>query len=148
MLFKVKTLRQIKEGKVTLAFRKWKTTTVKTGGNLVTPAGQLKIDQLGIINSIEAITDSDADRTGFSKEELIETLKDRDGDLYRIDFHLSGEDPRIQLRENLITEVEIDLILKKLKRMDNASSYGAWTNKVLALNDKTRMFQQKSLLQC
>ena len=88
---------------------------------------------------------SDADRTGFSKEELIETLKDRDGDLYRIEFHLSGEDSRIQLRENLITEVEIDLILKKLKRMDNASSYGAWTKKALSLINKNPTVSAKKL---
>ena len=139
MLFKVNILRQIKEGKVTVAFRIWKKPTVKAGGNLITPVGQLQIDRLVTLDSNAEITDSLAEQTGFSKQELIHTLQGSEGKLYKIEFHLIGEDPRIALRQKPMTELEIELILKKLKRIDSGPR-GPWTKDVLrVINDNPKV---------
>lgn len=46
MLLKNSILKRIKAGEITLAFRKWKRPTVKTGGTLRTSVGVLAIDRV------------------------------------------------------------------------------------------------------
>ena len=43
MLFRQEFLDGIREGRVTLAFRRWRRPTVRAGGTLMTPIGQLQI---------------------------------------------------------------------------------------------------------
>ena len=85
------------DGSVTLAFRRWKRPMVRAGGRQTTPAGVLAIDDVRVIDEQE-ITDEDARRSGFADPAaLFAELAGREGQLYRIDFHLAGEDPRIAL---------------------------------------------------
>nr|NIM48796.1 hypothetical protein [Gemmatimonadales bacterium] len=44
MLFKQAALAALAEGKVTVAFRRWRRLTVRAGGTLVTPVGVLAIN--------------------------------------------------------------------------------------------------------
>lgn len=43
MLFKKAFLEKIRDGRVTLAFRRWRRPTVKSGGTLLTAVGELPI---------------------------------------------------------------------------------------------------------
>jgi hypothetical protein len=138
MLFKQKILEQISEGKVKMAFRKWKKPTVKMGGTLLTSVGQLKITSVEIID-YKDIKESEIKKAGYDNRfELDKTLQGRDeGDLYRIKFKLKGEDPRIELRETTqMSQADVDKLTEQLDRLDKASKEGAWTRKILTLISK------------
>lgn len=134
MLFKQKYLSLIAKGDVTLAFRKWKKPTVKTGGTLLTPVGQLKIISVSPIE-YEQISDQDIKEAGFDRrEELDKELSSKsEGELFRISFELLGADPRIALRESSeISEEELEKIRKKLARLDADGAVKNWTFNVLS----------------
>jgi len=126
------TLRQIAGGTITLAFRRWRRPTVRSGGTLLTALGQLQIGNVSIIG-IGSITSTDAARAGYdSKEELVAELSRRsDGEVYRIELGAIGVDPRIALREAAPDEEQIAGLRKRLDRLDAASPDGPWTLKTL-----------------
>jgi hypothetical protein len=122
------------DGSVTLAFRRWKRPTVKTGGRLTTRAGVLAIDEVKEIEE-GAITEADARRSGFvDRAALLDELAKRHGELYRIAFHRIGDDPRVALREQAaLTEDDSAELARRLARLDGASTHGPWTEAVLRL---------------
>ena len=73
---------------------------MKEGGTLVTPVGVLAIDALEVVDPA-TITEADARRAGHaSRDDVLEMLAQKPtGDVYRVTFHVAGEDPRIALRE-------------------------------------------------
>lgn len=134
MLFKERFWPGIAEGSITLAFRRWKRPTVRSGGTLQSPAGLLAIDAVEAIGEGD-IRDRDAQRAGFaSRAELLAELGKRSGDLYRIEFQVAGPDPRIALREDASLSAEdVADIRKRLARLDAASKDGPWTADFLRL---------------
>jgi hypothetical protein len=132
VLFRQSFWAGLADGSVTVAFRRWKRPTVKTGGRLTTPAGVLAIDHVGEIDE-SAIGDTDARLAGFvDRDALLAELAGRAGQLYRIDFHLAGEDPRIALRERTaLTADELAELERRLARLDSASTHGPWTDDTL-----------------
>jgi hypothetical protein len=122
------------DGSVTLAFRRWKRPTMKAGGRQTTPAGVLAIDDVRVIDERE-ITEDDARRSGFAdRAALFAELAGREGQLYRIEFHLAGEDPRIALRERAaLSDDDVAELARRLGRLDGASTHGPWTDAVLQL---------------
>lgn len=115
-----------------MAFRRWQRPTVKTGGTLLTRAGQLEIKSVARVEAGD-ITNEDAQRAGFdSRDELIAELDRRgDGEMYRIGFGALNADPRIALREAPPDDTQIATLRAKLARLDAASPIGAWTRKTL-----------------
>src|ERR1044071_4649943 len=100
MLVKNKILNEIKAGRISLIFRRWKKAGVKKGGTQMTQLGVLGIDDVKIVAE-EKITGSDAKKAGYKiREDLIADLYDRDEDIYKIKVHWVGEDPRKALRTN------------------------------------------------
>jgi len=134
MLFKQNILDKIAAGQVTLAFRRWRLPTVKTGGSLKTPIGVLQIRSVETIHESQ-VSLREARKAGFdSLVELFESLGHRDGELYRIEFQRAGDDPRIALRENTnLSDAEIEELQSQLKRLDDRSKVGPWTTTVLQL---------------
>lgn len=134
MLFKLHLLEGIASGHVTLAFRRWKRPTVKAGGSLKTSIGVLQICSVDIIDEGK-ITPQAARRAGFgSVAELLASLGERGGELYRIEFKRAGDDPRIALREDAdLSAVEIEQLRTRLGRLDDHSKLGPWTLTVLKL---------------
>lgn len=135
MLFKSDIVERIANGQVKLAFRKWTKPTVKSGGTLLTAAGQLRIKSVAII-AYEQISDNDIIAAGYATRDQLDQELNRktNGELYRISFELEGEDPRIALRENdTITEDEFTALAKKIDRLDKNSKYGPWTTRILTL---------------
>jgi hypothetical protein len=116
-----------------MAFRRWKRPTVKTGGRLRTPMGELAIDAVERIEPGQ-ITEVDVRRAGFAdRDSLLASLRP-EGDLYRIAFHVRGPDPRVALRERGdLTGDERDEIARRLARMDARSTHGPWTTQTLTL---------------
>jgi hypothetical protein len=133
MLFNRDALERIAAGEVTLAFRRWRRPTVKTGGTLRTRVGVLAIDSVDEIDP-ERITDADAVRAGAPDRDAVLGRLRGDGRLYRIAFHLAGPDPRVALRERAeLSPAERTELGRRLARMDAASRHGPWTAEVLRL---------------
>lgn len=134
MLLKNDVLEQIKAGKIKLVFRRWKRPTVRSGGTLVTRAGQLAIDSVEKCAPGD-IKPAEARAAGFNDvEELVGQLSKRDGSVYKISVRFIGEDPRIALRKNTrISKSEFEEIRNKLDRMDASKVHGKWTRKYLEL---------------
>lgn len=128
MLFKAPVLKAIAEGKVDLAFRRWRKPTVKAGGTLHTPAGLLAIDAIEVIAPI-LVTDADAVRAGYAS--AADALADLAGEapIHRIAFRLLGEDPRKALRLD-VSDAALDDVEARLDRLD---AKAPWTAAVLAL---------------
>ena len=82
-----------------------------------------------------SITDDDAVRAGRAdRAHLVAELGvDDDATVWRVDFHLLGDDPRTELREQVPGDAELATIVARLDRMDARSSSGPWTAAVLDL---------------
>lgn len=138
MLFRQPFFAGLADGRITVAFRQWRRPSVKAGGTLLTPAGQLAIDAVEPV-AMESLTAADAQRAGFaSLNELLHDLRaQRPGTLYRIGFHHAGDDPRLALCERPPEEgAEFDTLRRKLARLDAASSNGPWTKAVLRVIER------------
>lgn len=134
MLFKKPVLDRIARGEIVVAFRRWRRPTVRAGGRLRTPVGELAIEAVAPTTP-EAITDVEARAAGFaSRAEALEQLQTGDGQLYRIEFRLKHED----VRTALAATAEIDLetvaeIRGTLRALDGRSRGSAWTDTWLRL---------------
>lgn len=134
MLIRNTVIDQIKAGKITLIFRRWKKAGVKKGGTQMTQRGVIGIDDIRVVTE-DQITERDAKKAGFkSKDELLSQMYDRDEDLYKIKVHWVGEDPRKALRVNdKLTKKEIDEIIGKLRKLDQNSQRGNWSQLYLQM---------------
>ena len=136
MLFRAATLPRIAGGSITLAFRRQRRPTVRAGGTLTTPVGVLAIDDVRIVTEDE-ITDDDARRAGYAAlDELVAELgpPSDDRQLYRVELHVAGPDPRVaeRARDDLSRD-DVAELSARLARLDRASTHGPWTAEVLAL---------------
>jgi hypothetical protein len=132
MILDRRTLDRIARGEVTLAFRRWRRPTVRSGGTLLTAAGQLEIGTVAEI-AIDTITAGEAARAGYpSRAALVEALHHRtEGDIYRIEFGALRPDPRIALRKAPPGAQEIAILRRRLDRLDAAAPDGPWTRRTL-----------------
>ncbi len=135
MLIKRKDLDAIERGKLSCLFRRWARPRVRAGSTVRTAIGVLAIDRITAL-APEELTVEDARAAGFaSVEGLVESLGgDPANPLFRIDVHLAGSDPRVDLRTRTsLTEQEVNEIARRLDRMDHHSRDGHWTRSVLHL---------------
>ena len=132
MLFRQDALDGIQTGRITLAFRRWQRPTVRAGGSLLTPIGQLAIGAVEIV-APAAITAAEARAAGFSEvQDLLAELSRRTGDVYRIELGPLRPDPRIALRSQVPDESDLSAIASRLARLD-ARAPAPWTHQVLRL---------------
>jgi biotin operon repressor len=135
MLFPSALHRQLQDGTITVAFRRWRRPTVRTGGTLRYPCGVLAIDEVAPIEPAD-ITPADARAAGASgPDEVIERLgSGEQGQLYRIRFHHLGADPRERLRHDVdMDDRELAALRERLARMDARSRRDPWTLPTLRL---------------
>ncbi len=136
MLIKNVILDDIKAGKISLIFRRWKKPGVKAGGTQMTQRGVLAIDAVDVVTT-RKITNKDAIAAGFaSKSELLAQLIERDEptEIYRIAVRFVGEDPRKELRQKAdLSAGEIEDIIAHLRKLDAGSQRGNWTQLYLQM---------------
>ena len=135
MLFTRRALDGLADGTIDLAFRRWRRPAARPGGTQRTRIGVLAIDSVERVSRAD-IREADAVRAGFaSRAALLNALDKREGgSIYRIELHLAGPDPRIELRErDALTDGEVAGLAERLRRLDAAARDGAWTRDVLAL---------------
>jgi hypothetical protein len=130
MLFRRDILQGIAEGRVTLAFRRWRRTPPADGSSLRSPVGVLSLDRITVVDEGD-ITIDDVRRTGMSLDELRASIGGA-GTLVRIELRLTGDDPRIALRERLPDSAELEVVVARLARID-AACPTPWTTQYMQL---------------
>ena len=130
MLFRRDILRGIAEGRVTLAFRRWRRAPPANGSSLRSPVGVLYLDRVTVVDEGD-ITTEDVRHTGMLPDDLRVSIAG-EGTLLRIELRLAGEDPRIALRERLPEHAELEAIVARLARID-AACPTPWTTRYLQL---------------
>ena len=132
MLFRKPVLKRIAAGEITMAFRRWRRPSVRAGGRLRTPTGELAIEAVDEIAEGD-IAEQDARLAGYAdRSGLLRELGRRsEGSLYCIAFRLAGPDPRLALRaREKLSAQELAAIAERLARLDRTES---WTRATLAL---------------
>lgn len=134
MLFKRPVLDRIAHGEITVAFRRWRRPTVKSGGRLRTPVGELGIEVVAPV-TLEEITETEARAAGFAdREEALRSVASGEGRIYRIKFRLKDEDPRTALSSSAEFGLEtVAEILERLRDLDRRGRRSAWTDTWLQL---------------
>src|SRR4051812_14606273 len=118
MLFPARYWPGLEDGSITVAFRRQKRATVKTGGTLNSPGGLLSIDSVDPITE-DDITDADARAAGCADRDEILGALNSEGTLYRVRFHRLGDDPRRALRaDDAIDDATMAMLRKNLDRLD------------------------------
>jgi len=123
VLFKERFWAGLRDGSLTVTYRRWKRPSVRAGGTLQSPGGLLAIDSVDLID-VDAIDDEDAAAAGYrDRSDLLANLR-TEGDVYRIRFHRVGDDPRIGMRQRVeLTPNESVAITRLLDRNDWALPY-------------------------
>jgi hypothetical protein len=134
MLLRSDVLRGIRDGHVSLAFRRWRRPSVRSGGTLLTSIGRLLIASVSITPE-GTITEDDARRAGYSSlDDLLQELNRRpEGVIYRVEFNGIEPDPRIELRESIPDDAELTAIIQQLDQLDSRPPIGPWTGPILEL---------------
>jgi hypothetical protein len=134
MLFKSATVEGIRKGRITLAFRRWPKARVKAGSEIRTALGVIGIVGVDSV-AMNAISETDARKAGYATRAalLADIRRFENGQVYRIQLHFAGNDPRASLREKLPGKDDETEISRRLARLDKASPNGPWTKAVLAL---------------
>jgi hypothetical protein len=115
MLFKLSQLAGIADGSIDLTFRRWDAPRVRAGGQQRTNIGVIEFDA---VERVDDVSDAEAQRAGWaSREAVIKQFAARTGDLYRIELHLAGPDPRAVLRERVPSADELAVLTARVARM-------------------------------
>jgi hypothetical protein len=130
MLFRSDILKGIADGRVTLAFRRWRRVPPSPGSSLRSPVGVIRLERVTVIDEGD-ITPADVRRTGMSVDEIRTSIAG-EGTLLRIELRLAGDDPRVGLREQVPEPAEIEDIVARLATIDAAGA-APWTTRYLDL---------------
>ncbi len=115
MLFKKSQLDGIADGTIGLTFRRWPAPRVRAGSQQRTAIGVIAFDSVEVVGDL---TDDEARRAGWaSRDAVLAAFSRRAGDLYRIELHLAGPDPRAVLRERPAAGEELDALRRRVERM-------------------------------
>ncbi len=129
MLLPPKVALGVRDGSVTLAFRRWARQDVKPGSEFRSSAGVIRVGEVSMVEA-DAITDEEAVLAGHPNADALRKRLRDDPSLptYKVVLEWAGEDPRIALRQSAeLTVDDVAAIDARLERLDRASSHGAWT---------------------
>jgi hypothetical protein len=135
VLFPLRVLHAIRDGRVDLAFRRWERPRVRQGTRIRTAVGLVEIERVDVVDRA-ALGEDEARRAGFeSLDALLAMLDERgQGDIHRIELRYAGPDPRVELRSRAdLSPAELDELRRALDRLDGGSRHGPWTRAVLEL---------------
>ena len=115
VLFKLSQLEGIADGSIDLTFRRWDAPRVRAGGQQRTNIGVIEFDT---VERVDDLTDEEARRAGWaSRDAVMKQFASRSGDLYRIELHLAGPDPRAVLRERVPDDAELAALRRRVDSM-------------------------------
>jgi hypothetical protein len=87
LIFQRRFLDGLADGSITVALRRWRRPTVRSGGTLLTAAGEIAITSVSE-TSLDDITEADARRAGYASLAALrgELLERDEGAFYRIEL--------------------------------------------------------------
>ena len=147
MLIPVKVLEKIRSGDVDLTFRRWQKPTVKVGGRLRSAVGELRIGSIDAVDP-SVISDADATRAGYASADDLrsELFRERPGSartrtarptessvIFRVEVGYLGEDTRVALRNEKVSDADLAVLLGRIDRMDTRTTRGRWVQRTLEL---------------
>ena len=140
MLFQQRFKPGIRDGTITLTFRRWSRPQAVAGGRYrVPPIGFIEVTSIER-TTLRAITDADARRSGFDTADALRTALERapsapGAPLYRVDFrYLAGApDARADLARSVPDAGGLDELNERLDATDRRSPRGPWTWRILNL---------------
>jgi hypothetical protein len=133
MLMRRDILEGIRAGAISRQFRRWVRPRINAGTVLRTAVGLVRITGVEVVDP-RSLTRADARAAGHAAvADLVDSLTDRAGNLYRIGVEYVGPDPRETLREKPVADDELPELIARLGRFDRSSRHGAWTRQALAL---------------
>lgn len=133
----------VRDGRITLAFRRWDAPRVKVGSTQLTAAGVITFDSVDEIRDAATISDDDAAAAGFlDAASLRKRLEPRvvkpsprggkGGErIYRVRLRWAGEDARIVLRDAVPDAAELAEITAAVRGLDTGKKSGPWTTPIL-----------------
>jgi biotin operon repressor len=134
VLFETRLREGLRDGGITLAFRRWRRAQVVAGHHYRTGTGMVAAESVDVVTPAE-VTAAQARAAGYP--DVAALLADLRGDdslpLYRVRFRpLDTPDPRDELAATAtLTDAEAAALAGRLARMDAASKRGPWTAAVL-----------------
>ena len=133
MLFERRLREGIREGTITMAFRRWRRCLVVPGGRYRTGDGFVEVVAVDVVEPLSA-TELEVRQAGYSsRAELLGDLRgSAEWPVYRLRLRRVDEaDPREQLADNdRLTAIDVDDLERALDRLDNAAP-AAWTRAAL-----------------
>jgi hypothetical protein len=124
----------IRDGSITLTFRRWKRQQALPGRRYRTPAGMLEVEAVDVV---EDLSEEEARRAGFeSRDAVLAALRGDPGDpIYRVRFHPVLEpDPRdVLAHDDALDAAALAELDRRLARLDRASTHGPWTAETLRI---------------
>jgi len=129
----------IRDGTITVLFRRWKRRQVTAGNVYRTAAGRVVVDEVTEVRP-SRIRRADAVAAGYpTVAAVVADLRGTPDDpvfLLRL-RPAEDEDPRALLAATAeLSTSDIDEIARRLDRLDRASSHGPWTMTTLALIER------------
>ncbi len=133
----------VRDGTVTLAFRRWDAPRVKVGTTQLTPAGLVAFDAVDEIADVATVSDAEAVAAGLPDAA---TLRKRlapgpvrrgprggkgGGTIFRVRLRWVGADPRIALREAVPDPTELAVVAAAVDKLDAGKKSGPWTRPIL-----------------
>jgi hypothetical protein len=126
----------IRDGSITVMFRRWKRRQVVAGNTYRTAAGRIAVDEVTEIKP-SRIRRADAVAAGYrSVAEAVADLRGTPGDpVFLLRLHpATDDDPRAALAESAdLSTSDVEEITRRLTRLDQASAHGPWTGQTLAI---------------
>lgn len=139
MLIEKRLHEGIRNGSITVMFRRWKRRQVTAGNVYRTAAGRVVIDEVREVRPAKVLR-RDARAAGYaSVAEMVADLRGLDEDpVFLLRLHLAeDEDPRALLASTAeLSTSDVEEIARRLDRLDRASSHGAWTSDTLAIIER------------
>jgi hypothetical protein len=131
----MKAAQGVRDGSVTLAFRRWQRQDVKPGAVFTSSSGMVRVTAVEVVDA-ETISDADAVLAGWADADRLRRRLGGEPEwtTYRVGLEWAGEDPRLALRAGAdLTDDDVAPLDRRLERLDRASSHGAWTMTTLRL---------------
>jgi hypothetical protein len=135
MLIQTRLQAGIRDGSITVLFRRWRRPQALPGRRYRTPVGMLAVDTVAVVDPA-TISDADARRAGYRR--AAEVVADLRGDpaapTYRLEIRpVDGPDPRDELAAAAALDpAQVAEIRRRLDRLDRLSAHGPWTAATLA----------------
>lgn len=124
----------IRDGTITVMFRRWKRRQVTEGNVYRTAAGRVVVDEVTEVRP-SRIRRADAVAAGYrTVAEVVADLRGAPEDpVYLLRLHLAAdEDPRSTLAAtDALSDEDVAEITRRLERLDRASGRGPWTAETL-----------------